>query len=118
MIDNIPEGYVRVETHSDLEAFHAPATGRVILTGTPNPYEHPDPLAHDCDVMGCGSVTPHVVAILDLPEDTHSRLAKRLADAYGVRALGEFDKQPGAYRAAVAELEAAAAEYRAFKDGS
>jgi hypothetical protein len=53
----VPEGF------EPIEAFYNPATGICFIHG---PLDCNDE-SHDCDLMGCGSVTPHVTYCGPLP---------------------------------------------------
>jgi hypothetical protein len=58
-----PEGFYPIDGYTN---------GReiVILGFPPQDDELPEGAqGHSCDEMGCGSVGPHVVAIIDLPEE-------------------------------------------------
>ena len=52
----------------------------IVLTGD-TPPEEAGELAHDCDVMGCGSVTPHVVGKGVVDWDNHEWRRKEIEDA-------------------------------------
>jgi hypothetical protein len=53
----VPEGF------EPIEAFYNPATGICFIHG---PLSDEDE-SHDCDAMGCGSVTPHVTYCGPIP---------------------------------------------------
>jgi hypothetical protein len=57
-----PDGWLPVEAWSDGK--------RVVICGTPADDEAsglPEEEWHNCDVMGCGSIGPHIVGIFELP---------------------------------------------------
>ena len=59
--DWIPEGFYQINAYSNGSI--------IVVLGTPDdelPDEHP--LTHNCDDMGCGSVGPHVVAVIPVQE--------------------------------------------------
>ena len=70
----VPEGWVRF----DGDVFTNGSD--IVLTGD-TPPEEADELAHDCDVMGCGSVFPHVVGKGTIDWDNHKWRSKEITDA-------------------------------------
>jgi hypothetical protein len=69
----VPEGWVRFDGTIYTNG------SDIVLTGDTPPDEAPE-LAHDCDVMGCGSVSPHVVGKGTIDWDNHEWRSKEIAD--------------------------------------
>lgn len=63
MRDRNPPGYTTVAKFLGGEVLTSDR--RVVVLGTPIPMDDDDPDAHNCDAMGCGSASMHVVAIVD-----------------------------------------------------
>ena len=70
----VPNGWVRFDGQIFTNG------SDIVLTGD-TPPEEASELAHDCDVMGCGSIFPHVVGKGTVDWDNHEWRAKEIEDA-------------------------------------